>query len=291
MDPLSITASIVGITMAALQSTQFLTKTIDNIRGAPATVTSISTDLRAVQPTLQSLARASQDSSSPIILGEQIKHAVENCDIACRAFQTQMFWMVRWKVGLFGLERIKTFREQLGDCKSTLTVALSTATTLTMSRQENVMQEMKDMMLKYHEGVVRQQITQANTETAEVECSMQQLTARGGELSPVLQDQESEQTRQKVLQELGQQQVAINILKEICEEALSHTVFERTGQKIKGVKATNNSSALAGFINTSGEESRIDQDILDVTADNWSIAAAGVIKNMDFKDMRAGGPG
>jgi hypothetical protein len=141
MDPLSITASIVGITMAALQSTQFLTKAIDNIRGAPATVTSISTDLRAVQPTLQSLARALQDNSSPITLGEQIKHAVENCDIACRAFQTQvehwtkhstedkMFWMVRWKVGLFGLERIKTFREQLGDCKSTLTVALSTATT------------------------------------------------------------------------------------------------------------------------------------------------------------------
>jgi hypothetical protein len=160
-----------------------------------------------------------------------------------------------------------------------------------MSRQENVMQEMKDMMLKYHEGVVRQQITQANTETAEVQRSMQQLTARSGELSLVLQDQESEQSRQKVLQELGQQQVAINILKEICEEALSRTVFERTGQKIKGVKATNNSSALAGFINTSGEESRIDQDISDITADNWSIAAAGVIKNMDFKDMRAGGPG
>jgi hypothetical protein len=160
-----------------------------------------------------------------------------------------------------------------------------------MSRQENVMQEMKDMMLKYHEGVVRQQITQANTETAEVECSMQQLTARGGELSLVLQDQDSEQSRQKVLQELGQQQVAINILKDICEEALSHTVFERTGQKIKGVKATNNSSALAEFINTSGEESRIYQDISDVTADNWSISAAGVIKNMDFRDMRPGGPG
>jgi hypothetical protein len=40
-----------------------------------------------------------------------------------------MFWVVRLKVGLFGLEQIKTFREQLSDCKSTLTVALSTATT------------------------------------------------------------------------------------------------------------------------------------------------------------------
>lgn len=39
-----------------------------------------------------------------------------------------MFWKDKWKVGLFGLERIKTFRAQLGDCKATLSVALSTMT-------------------------------------------------------------------------------------------------------------------------------------------------------------------
>ena len=75
------------------------------------------------------------------------------------------------------------------------------------------------------------------------------------------------------------------------EEALSRTVYERTGQMIRGVKATNNSSALTGFINTSGEELKIDQDISDVTADNWSVAVAGVIKNVDLKDLRPGGPG
>lgn len=68
-------------------------------------------------------------------------------------------------------------------------------------------------------------------------------------------------------------------------------MYERTGQKIKGDKATNNSSALTGFINTSGEESKIDQDISDVTADNWSITVARVIKNVDFKDLRLGGLG
>jgi hypothetical protein len=39
-----------------------------------------------------------------------------------------MYWVDRWKVGLFGLERIKTFRGQMSDCKGTLIVALSTAT-------------------------------------------------------------------------------------------------------------------------------------------------------------------
>ena len=76
----------------------------------------------------------------------------------------------------------------------------------------------------------------------------------------------------------------------MCEEALSKTVYERTGQKIKAVRATNNSSALAGFINISEEESKIDQDISDITADNRSFAAAGVIKNLDFKDLRPTAP-
>lgn len=140
MDPLSITASVIGITTAALQSAQFLATTIDNIRDAPGAVKDISADLRAVRPVLQDLKDALQDGSSQTTLGDRIRPAVENCDRACKAFQSQVdhwmkhskedkiFWMYRWKVGLFGQERIKTFKGQLGDCKSTLTVALSTAT-------------------------------------------------------------------------------------------------------------------------------------------------------------------
>lgn len=139
-DPLSITASIVGITTAALQSVQFLVQTIDNVKGAPDILRGVTTDLRVIQPVLQSLIGSAQDASSQIVLSEQIKNAVENCERACGTFRSQvkhwmenstqdkMFWVDRWKVGLFGLERIKTFRGQLNDCKGTLSIALSTAT-------------------------------------------------------------------------------------------------------------------------------------------------------------------
>jgi hypothetical protein len=110
------------------------------IKEAPDTIKGVSTDLRVIQPVLQSLVRTVQDSPSEIVLSEQIKHAVVNCERACGTFLLQvehwmehstedkMFWMDRWEVGLFGLERIKTFRGQLSDCKGTLSVALSTAT-------------------------------------------------------------------------------------------------------------------------------------------------------------------
>ena len=140
MDPVGTIAAVLGITTAALQSAHFLTRTIDNVKDAPGAVRDISADLRAVEPVLQNLKDALQDGSSQITLGDQIRPAVENCDRACKAFQSQVdrwmkhskenkiFWMSRWKVGLFGQERIRTFKGQLGDCKGTLTVALSMST-------------------------------------------------------------------------------------------------------------------------------------------------------------------
>ena len=67
-------------------------------------------------------------------------------------------------------------------------------------------------------------------------------------------------------------------------------MYERTGQKIKGIKAPNDNSALVGFINTSGEGLRINQNISDVTADQRSTAIAGVIKYLHFKDLHSGCP-
>jgi hypothetical protein len=155
------------------------------------------------------------------------------------------------------------------------------------------MKEMKEMMLQQNEAVLRQQLVRADNETTEIERSLQQLTAEGDRGLSVASEQrkESEQSRQELLEELKRQQVANDVYKEMCEEALTSTVYIRTGQKIKRVKATNNSSAVTGFINTSGEELKIDQDISDVSADNWSVAVAGVVKNVDFKDLRPGRPG
>jgi hypothetical protein len=157
---------------------------------------------------------------------------------------------------------------------------------ISMSRQGSLMKEMKDMMLQQNETILYQQATRVDNQNMEIERSLQQFSISDG---TGLND-ESEQCRQELLQEIRQEQSSNNTFREMCVEALSRTVYERTGQKIKGVKATNYSSVLTGFINTSGEELKIDQDISDITADNWSVAVAGVAKNVDFKDLRPRGP-
>ncbi|MCJ1314317.1 hypothetical protein MMC25_007998, partial [Agyrium rufum] len=271
MDPLSITASVVGITTAALQSAHFLVKIIDNIKDAPGTIKDISADLRAIESVLQDLHAKVQNDSSQIIRSNQIGPAIENCDRACKAFQFQverwtkyskedkLFWISRWKIGLFGQDRIKTFKGQLKDCKSTLNVALTTATLLAVVSQKELAKEQKGNILKANEADLERELTRVGKEIVEIEQSLQQLTVSGS-TEP---DEESEQSKQELLQELERQQAASTALRNMCEEALSRTVYERTGQKIKGIKATNDGVALVGFINTSGEELHINQDISD----------------------------
>ena len=145
---------------------------------------------------------------------------------------------------------------------------------------------MKEIMLKQNETVLHQEIARADGQKTDIESTLRQLSVG----DRIQTNEESEQSRQDLLQEIRQQQTSNDAFRKMGEESLSKTVYERTGQKIKGVRATNYSSALAGFINTSGEESNIDQDISDVTADNQSIAVAGVIKNLNFKDLRRAAP-
>ncbi len=145
-DPLSVTASVVGIATSALMSLQFLSTTIDNIKDAPDTIRNIKSDLLAVEPVLRSLDTAARSDGTQIVLSGEVKSAIVNCDRACTDFQALLgrwmkhsseektFWVDRWRVGLFGQERIKAFQGRLNDCKSTLTVALSTATVYVSER-------------------------------------------------------------------------------------------------------------------------------------------------------------
>ena len=148
------------------------------------------------------------------------------------------------------------------------------------------MKEIKDMMLQQREAVLEREIARADTQMTEIESRLQQLSV-GSSTQP---SEESEQSRKELLWEIRQQQASNDTLRKMCEKALTRAMYERTRQKIKGVKANNDSSALAGFINASGEETKIDQDISDVSADNRSVAVAGVIKGLNFKDLRPSWP-
>ena len=141
-DPLSITASVVGITTAAIQSVKFLHTTIGDIKDIPTTLGNIRSDLQAVEPVLQDLITNLEEKDSQVLLTDSIKDAMENCNSACSTFKNRLDhwmrhatkykaswadWTNRVRVGIFKQGTIKVFKGRLNDCKSTLIVAMTTS--------------------------------------------------------------------------------------------------------------------------------------------------------------------
>ncbi|RSL90927.1 hypothetical protein CEP51_000480 [Fusarium floridanum] len=282
-DPLSVTASIAGIVAAAVQGVQLLSNAIDRVRNAPEAVRSIQDEIEQLKPILTQLESAINEGRSGLILGTEIKLALENCHRVCTKFSeslnhwmrhstdNQMSMIDRAKIGILRQDQIRTLKEQLSGCTKILNVTLDTANYLKMARQEGMIKELGDQMLGHLETLLTKKFAEANEDRkAMVRYEAEALTSIDVE------------DKHDLIRELGQQRAMINAYQGLCEKALKIVVFERTGQTIRDVKATDNSVALTGFVNAEGEEMRIEQDISQIAADGRSIAVAGVVNNVDF---------
>lgn len=136
MDPLSITASAIGIVTFALQAVKLLNDDLHNIKNAPSMLRGASTDLNVLEPMLVALQDAGNQRQDRLARHRRMLLAVENCFDICKSFRQQLRgWSKedanghltmssRVKLGLLGEERIKEFRGKLSDCKGTLTLIL-----------------------------------------------------------------------------------------------------------------------------------------------------------------------
>ncbi|KAL2674067.1 hypothetical protein Neosp_012513 [[Neocosmospora] mangrovei] len=282
-DPLSVTASVVGIVAATVQGVQLLSNTIEGIRNAPEAVRSIQNEIQQLKPILTQLESAINEGCSGLILGSEIKLALENCDRVCTKFSESLdHWMRHStdhqmskidsaKIGILRQDQIRTLKEQLNGCTKILNVTLDTANYLKMARQEGMIKELGDQMLVHLETLLTKKLAEANKDrNAIVRHEAEALASSNVE------------DKQDLIHELSQQRATMEAFQGLCEKASKTAVFERTGQTIRDVRATDNSVALTGFVNAEGEETRVEQDISQIAADGRSIAVAGVVNNVDF---------
>lgn len=132
--------SIIGAVVAAIQTMKSLVKTIDALREGPGSLRDIRSDLSALAQILQKLEKTNTEDSNDGFLFKEVGSAVQGCDSARKIFMGQLqhwtrhsnnkagAWADGLKVPVFIQGRIEVLRAQLRDCKSTLNVALSTAT-------------------------------------------------------------------------------------------------------------------------------------------------------------------
>ena len=136
------------------------------------------------------------------------------------------------------------------------------------------------VILQSREQSLQQKLARAEREGIAIESNIQQLA-----IIPKSPSDDDEQSRQELLQEVRYQKASNEAFRKACEEAVSQLSYERTGHKIRGTKAKDHSNALAGIINPTGGEIRVNLDIVDTWAENSSFAGAGIINNFDFSTV------
>lgn len=141
MDPLSITAGVVGVAVPTLQCAQHLRNNIQAICDAPEEIASLGDELLAIEQAIASIQKVSdqqwQSLGETVVL--QSKTGMNLCRKSCGKFQVaidhwtrhgedgKLSWRDRTAIGLFKQSQIKSTSSQLQNCKGTLISVVSIA--------------------------------------------------------------------------------------------------------------------------------------------------------------------
>jgi hypothetical protein len=141
-EPLSIAASVVGVTVPALHGTRLLLDDIQGIIDAPKAVETLKEDLLSVDMALKSLQAVKDlewESLGDTVV-EQSKATINTCAKACNMFRADLqrwtrhsnegslSWQDRANVGFFKQRRIRSTSDQLQTCKISINSVVGIAT-------------------------------------------------------------------------------------------------------------------------------------------------------------------
>jgi hypothetical protein len=142
VDPLSITASVVSITVPALHGIRLLQEDLQQLKEAPKTVKRLLEDVQSVDTSLKLLEGVEHREWD--LLGasvvEESKTTISRCAQACNLFRKDLqHWtrhseggklalQDRTNVGFFKQGQIKAMSKQLQNCKLSINSVVSIAT-------------------------------------------------------------------------------------------------------------------------------------------------------------------
>ncbi|KAL9571976.1 hypothetical protein ACKAV7_003965 [Fusarium commune] len=145
-DPLSVTASVVGIVGALLHGSKRLYEFIDSLQNAPKDIAALSTDLRALYEILAHITNIQDRLSSHLDLCVSLKAPLENCLNIFDEFTTLLQGFIQtsrdgtiqvrvWKqmAWAFKDKEIQLFRDTITTYKISLDMALSAMTFSTIA--------------------------------------------------------------------------------------------------------------------------------------------------------------
>ncbi|OCK85163.1 hypothetical protein K432DRAFT_343639 [Lepidopterella palustris CBS 459.81] len=229
-DPLSVGASIVGITVPAIHVIRLLLDDLNNIINAPKAIQTLKDDITSAEMSLQSL-QTIEDTEWEVLgetIANQSKAAIENCARACDMFrndlqrwtrhseQGRLSWQDRAKVGFFKEHQIKAMSKQLQSCKITFNAAVGIATLYSSIRHTHITEEIRKT-ISMKEAEISNAITSTDLQLAEMETALGEIRLTGS----AHEEGQNEEDITNAVKQIEEEQVALGGSRTLLEELLS----------------------------------------------------------------------
>lgn len=264
-DPLSITASVVGIIVPALHGTRLLLEDLQQLRDAPKIVKRLVEDVHSIDTSLKSLqsVKDREWESLGVAIAEQSKTTISICTQACEVLRIdlqrwtkhsedgELAWQDRVNVGFFKQGQIKAMSEQLQNCKLTINSVVSIATLYSSVRHSHITEEIKKA-ISTKQTEVKGAIATTDRQLIVLENKLEELnlsTDDEGAAGP-------KEDKAETLLQLEEERKAVNASRKLLEELLSKSqeevIARAAGHQSDSTTVTfgnQNSGFQAGTIN------------------------------------------
>ncbi|KAK0710402.1 hypothetical protein B0T21DRAFT_387341 [Apiosordaria backusii] len=271
MDPLSVTASVVALATAALQSAKALYDLVDGLVDAPHSVSHSKSLLSQTQTTLGTLARTLKTNCAPDTVDSVLKEielnkVLESTKSICQGFTAAMTRVTSHStdshfskrdrlVVYFKDTKMSKLNRDLADCQRTITMVLSSITLRTSGN-----------------------IDQLRTQFATQEQALANLSAQ---LS--IREPEPQADDDGITAEGDSSARLTDSLRDVCQKTLSATRAWRTGQKFGDMKTDDHSIAMQGIVGVA--QPGVDQSFGSLTTTKSSRAFQGQMDSSSFSNL------
>ncbi|KAJ0426155.1 hypothetical protein BJY00DRAFT_307657 [Aspergillus carlsbadensis] len=302
-----IASGAIGTIILALEAVTALFNDIQAIQNAPALITSLGGDLKAVQTVLQQFSPLTNLEALTTLRHETqlaLWLAVQQCAQACHSFRVKvqkwtsrstdgkMHWWVRASVGLFEVAEIGFLKDALVASKDTVNAALASAILLSAVQTAELTNEIEDD-LTTQQAELTQLLQGLDERTANIDLQLASLRPE----TPAPADSYTRfisQDRNLATDTHGAHDVpesphlVTDILaffhhsKQLLKHLISDSSAVRAERGMENIHMEKGSKLLGGTIGTQ-EKQEISQDVKDVSAVQGGRGIVGVAENVDIK--------
>ncbi|KFX98445.1 hypothetical protein O988_04334 [Pseudogymnoascus sp. VKM F-3808] len=264
-DPLSITASIVGIIVPALHGTRLLLGDLQQLNDAPKTIKRLTDDVHSILTTLE-LLRGVEDGDWKSLgqnVAEQSKATISSCTQACNFFRAdlqkwtrhsedgKLTWLDRANVGFFKKDQAKAMSEQLQSCRVAINLIVGVATLYSSVRNSHVTEEIQKA-ISTKQDEVNSAITTADRQLVVLENKLEELNFSSDDDDATGSSQDKAEVLRQFEEELKGVKASQKLLNELLSKSQEEAIAEAAGIQTGSITVSfgpQNSGFQAGNIN------------------------------------------